>query len=47
MAGAHGPPGFQLLLLFRLWGAPQTIEKIEIIEICGVGGPTPEPQDLN
>ena len=47
MAGAHGPLGFQSFLLFRLSGAPQTIEIIEIIEIGGVGGPTPEPQDLN
>ena len=32
---------------FGISGAPQTIEIMEIIEIGGVGGPTPEPQDLN
>ena len=41
MARAHGPAGFQL---FQLSGLPETIE---IIEIGGVGGPTPEPTDFN
>ena len=41
MAWAHGLAGFQL---FELSGVPETIE---IIEIGGVGGSTPEPLDFN
>ena len=44
MGWAHGPAGFQLIQLFQLSGAPQTIEIIELIE---VSGRTPEPHDFN